>query len=379
MRAPYLRRSDRPAAVSGLLIGVLIAIVVLGSQASPAHAQAIGVNLTPPAVMGAPIVGEPLTVTAGTYDPPAVALSYQWTRAGVPIPGAVATSYLVSGADLGAQIAVIETATDAMGVVTQTPAIGLGPVTEPTLLLKKQPRMEGEPRFGRSVAAEPGSVWPGADEVRFRWLRDLGKVSTSRRYRVGAADVGHLLSLEVTYRRDGYAPLTVVSDPVKMRHRVDVRRTFTYSVLTRGPVSASVADFRQQAQQTYDDPRGWRAAGFAFRRVKRGGDFTLVLANAATVPSYSSVCSPAWSCRVGRYVIINQTRWLHASPAWNAAGGSRRDYRHMVVNHETGHWLGHGHAGCSGGRAPVMMQQSKGHGGCTFNPWPLPRERWVRR
>ena len=52
----------------------------------------------------------------------------------------------------------------------------------------------------------------------------------------------------------------------------------------------------------------------------------------------------------------------------------------MVVNHETGHWLGHGHLGCPGpGPAPVMMQQSKGRGACSFNPWPLPFERWFRR
>jgi hypothetical protein len=52
----------------------------------------------------------------------------------------------------------------------------------------------------------------------------------------------------------------------------------------------------------------------------------------------------------------------------------------MVVNHETGHWLGHGHLGCGGaGRlAPVMMQQSKGLDGCKHNPWPLASELWYR-
>ena len=69
-----------------------------------------------------------------------------------------------------------------------------------------------------------------------------------------------------------------------------------------------------------------------------------MLAAAGTVPSFSSTCSATWSCRVGRFVIINQDRWEHASPAWNAAGRSLRDYRHLVVNHETGHWLGRGHA-----------------------------------
>ena len=101
-----------------------------------------------------------------------------------------------------------------------------------------------------------------------------------------------------------------------------------------------------------------------------------MLAQASLVPSFSSSCSAMWSCRVGRYVIINQDRWLHASPAWNAAHLALRDYRHMVVNHETGHWLGLHHVGCPGpGRlAPVMMQQSKGLDGCRFNPFPTQHE-----
>jgi hypothetical protein len=158
-------------------------------------------------------------------------------------------------------------------------------------------------------------------------------------------------------------------------YTIPVRRHVTYSVITRGAVTTSVEVFRRQAQETFDDPRGWRYGGVELRRVRRGGDFTLVLAAAHAVPTFSSTCSPVWSCRVGRFVIINQERWKHASPAWNAAGRSLRDYRHLVVNHETGHWLGRGHASCpaGGGPAPVMMQQSKGTGGCRFNPWPL---RW---
>ena len=164
--------------------------------------------------------------------------------------------------------------------------------------------------------------------------------------------------------------------PTAEGYTIPVRRHVTYSVITRGAVTTSVEVFRRQAQETFDDPRGWRYGGVEFRRVRRGGDFTLVLAAARAVPTFSPTCSPTWSCRVGRYVIINQERWKHASPAWNAAGRSLRDYRHLVVNHETGHWLGRGHAACprAGGPAPVMMQQSKGTGGCRFNPWPLPWE-----
>lgn len=160
--------------------------------------------------------------------------------------------------------------------------------------------------------------------------------------------------------------------PTVEAYAVPVSRRVTYSVTTRGRVTASMKVFRRQAQETFDHPRGWRTAGVQFRRVRRGGDFTLVLAAAGTLPSFSSGCSVHWSCRVGRHVVINQLRWRHASPAWNRAGLSLRDYRHLVVNHETGHWLGQGHATCNRpGRAPVMMQQSKGTGRCRFNPWPL--------
>ncbi len=94
------------------------------------------------------------------------------------------------------------------------------------------------------------------------------------------------------------------------------------------------------------------------------------------MPSFSGQCSAEYSCRVGRYVIINQTRWLRATPVWRSAGRNRADYRRLVVNHETGHWLGYGHAGCPGrGQlAPVMMQQSKGLDGCRANPWPTRAE-----
>ncbi len=155
-----------------------------------------------------------------------------------------------------------------------------------------------------------------------------------------------------------------------------IKYTYTYSVETRGAITADLNEFMTQAAETYADARGWRGAGRAFSRVASGGDFTLVLSQASYVPLFSSACSSVYSCRVGRYVIINEDRWLNASDAWNSAGGSLRNYRHMVINHETGHWLGFGHSTCpsTGLPAPVMMQQSISLGGCVFNPWPTTSE-----
>lgn len=155
-----------------------------------------------------------------------------------------------------------------------------------------------------------------------------------------------------------------------------ISATYTYDVSVWGTVVTDQTSFMTQAQQTLSSSLGWLAAGVSFQRVASGGDFTLVLASPARVAAASPGCSSQYSCRVGRYVIINDDRWQGATTSWNNGGGSLRDYRHMVVNHEVGHWLGFGHRSCpaAGELAPVMQQQSISLGSCKFNPWPTPAE-----
>ena len=149
-----------------------------------------------------------------------------------------------------------------------------------------------------------------------------------------------------------------------------VSRTVTYSVAVDGAVESDVNEFADTAGRIYASPRGWRDAGIQFVRVASGGDFTLVLANPRQVETYDPICSYLFSCTVGRYVVINDFRFAHGSIAWP---GELDWYRSMVINHETGHWLGLGHQYCGGpGQlAPVMQQQSIDMQGCAINPWPL--------
>ena len=153
-------------------------------------------------------------------------------------------------------------------------------------------------------------------------------------------------------------------------------RVITYRIETRGDIVVSMKEFRARAAEIYADPRGWSRAHVHFKRVRQGGAFSLVLAEASYVPRFAPICDRYWSCRVGRYVIINENRWRRGTPYFRSSGGTLREYRAMVVNHETGHWFGLGHAGCGGrGRpAPVMMQQSMGLHGCEPNGWPLAGE-----
>jgi hypothetical protein len=157
--------------------------------------------------------------------------------------------------------------------------------------------------------------------------------------------------------------------------------TLTYTVSKNGATTSDLSEFASLANATLNDDRGWSRLNVKFTQVASGGMFNLILSQASLVPTYSSGCSADWSCRVGNNVIINDDRWTGASAAWNSGGGSLRDYRHMVVNHEVGHWLGHDHRSCGGAgqSAPVMQQQSIDLQGCVFNPWPLSSELWSSR
>ncbi|MGW1617010.1 DUF3152 domain-containing protein [Streptomyces sp. NPDC002285] len=123
------------------------------------------------------------------------------------------------------------------------------------------------------------------------------------------------------------------------------------------------------------DERGWTRDGrHGFRLVASGPyDFTVKIASPATV---DRICGAAGldthgelNCNVGRQVMVNSTRWNTGSPQFT---GPLDDYRALIINHEVGHRIGHGHEDCPGPDrpAPVMMQQIKGLKGCLPNAWP---------
>ena len=341
------------------------------------------VTTSPPAVTGDPVFRGELRADHGTWEPSGgLTYSYQWLRGGDPITGATERRYTPRLDDIRARLSVVVVATDSLGQPSE-PATSAptARVRKADLELLERPGVTGTRRWTHRLTADRGDWRQPRVRTSFRWTRDGKPIegAKKRRYRLDHTDVGHRVQVTVTARKEGYRTATATSRRgPKIGHLRPVRRTATYRIETRGTITASMRTFKRQVAETFADPRGWRSAGVAFRRVAKGGNFSVVLAEASEVPKFSSVCSAQWSCRVGRYVIINQTRWKHASPSWNSAGQSLRGYRHMVVNHETGHWLGHGHRGCTGrgNPAPVMQQQSKGLDGCRHNPWPLASERW---
>ncbi|MFI9783324.1 DUF3152 domain-containing protein [Kitasatospora sp. NPDC051984] len=123
------------------------------------------------------------------------------------------------------------------------------------------------------------------------------------------------------------------------------------------------------------DKRSWISnKRDSFKLVSSGTyDFTVMIASPDTT---DKICGAGGldtkgevNCDVGKQVVVNSKRWLTGSPQFN---GTLDDYRALIVNHEVGHRIGHGHEGCPGpGKpAPAMMQQIYGLNGCTANAWP---------
>lgn len=136
--------------------------------------------------------------------------------------------------------------------------------------------------------------------------------------------------------------------------------------------------FAATAISILTDERGWTSVeGVSFTQVDDNSyDFKLVLASPTTT---DSLCYPAntvgrYSCRNHDKVVINLVRWETGTDDY---ADNLTTYRHYLLNHEVGHFLGKGHLSCpaAGEPAPVMMQQTKGIGECLPNGWPTEDER----
>ncbi|WEV74199.1 DUF3152 domain-containing protein [Bifidobacterium sp. ESL0798] len=163
-------------------------------------------------------------------------------------------------------------------------------------------------------------------------------------------------------------------------------RQYSYCVSGKGDVGDAgvIQSFENVVFRTLNDPRGWPRAGatFTYNADSSHCDFTVYLAQASQMQTFSANCSNSYSCCVGDNVIINQDRYNEATPQLLSAGMSLDRYREMVINHETGHRLGHldNQPSCpaSGSPAPLMQEQSMSLRGCTPNEWPLDSELWVK-
>ncbi|MEU0400920.1 DUF3152 domain-containing protein [Streptomyces sp. NPDC006197] len=160
-----------------------------------------------------------------------------------------------------------------------------------------------------------------------------------------------------------------------IRYRVDVEKG----------IGLDPKLFADAVQKTLNDKRSWAGRGeMTFERISSGEpEFVITLASPGTTGAWcaksgldTTVDNVSCDSASTQRVMINAFRWAKGSDTFGPK--AMHAYRQMLINHEVGHRLGHGHVNCStpGALAPVMQQQTKSLDidgiKCRPNPWVYP-------
>ncbi|POH59775.1 CAP domain-containing protein [Arthrobacter glacialis] len=195
-------------------LGQAISVTVTGNKAgyasvSRTSAAVVAAALVAPvpSISGTASVGSTVVAVAGAWTA-GVALTYQWWRSGVPVPGATGPSLLLGSTDVGKNVSVTVTgsktgfSTASRNSASVVPGAGLTPV----------PSISGTAAVGSTLVAVAG-VWPGGATLTYQWLRSGTAVpgATGSSLLVGSADLGNTMSVRVTGYQAGTAFASMTS------------------------------------------------------------------------------------------------------------------------------------------------------------------------
>lgn len=162
----------RPIAV--LLAAAVVAVAAFSTSASGAGGPGIA---TPPTIAGTAKSGETLTATTGTWASPPTSVAYAWQRCSDTgtacaaidgASGATATTYVLTSADVGQTVRVVETATDAGGTTDSPSAVTAVVVSGAAPQNSVPPTVSGTPTEGQTLVGSDGT-WAGATPIAFTY------------------------------------------------------------------------------------------------------------------------------------------------------------------------------------------------------------------
>ncbi len=224
----------------GQMITVTVSYTDAGSTDESLTSAAVGpvtnANDPPigvPTINGTATQGETLTVdTTGISDadgPSTLDFSYQWLADGSNIDGANSDSYTLTQSEVGQNISVTVSYTDAGGTNESLTSAAVGPVSNANDSPTGVPVINGTPTQGAELTADTTGISDpdGPDTLTFshQWLADGNNIdgANSETYTLTQSEVGQNISVTVTYTDDGstnesltsaaVGPVTNANDP----------------------------------------------------------------------------------------------------------------------------------------------------------------------
>jgi hypothetical protein len=181
-----------------------------------------------PTITGTATVGGTLNATTGAWGGSSpIVVSHQWQRctghdACTPIPDATGTSYAPTVADIGATMAVTDSASNARGGSTAT-GYAAGPVAAAAPVNQVHPSIVGPSLVGTTLTVNPGT-WTGTAPITFdyQWLRcpsDGGSCdpipgATTTQYTITRDDIEYWPSVEIHAHNPANTAVVAYTDDV---------------------------------------------------------------------------------------------------------------------------------------------------------------------
>ncbi|MDH5280078.1 MAG: hypothetical protein OEW52_02880 [Thermoleophilia bacterium] len=217
--SPPRHRKGAHAVVLAVLLSAALTALVLPLSGA-ARPQAAPANTSPPTITGSALKGETLVAGTGSWTGTApISFAFEWRRcdsAGAnctAIPSATNTTYVLVGADVGARIRVLVSASNAEGsgsALSEATSV----VTDDSGAPKNtaDPSISGTPNVGQRLTATTGT-WTGTPPISFsyQWVRcgsDGGAAdgsncnnitgATGTSYVLVSADTGWRIRVRVT-------------------------------------------------------------------------------------------------------------------------------------------------------------------------------------
>ncbi len=231
-------------------------------------------------------------------------LTYQWLRNGRPIYDAVGTSYVSTGADLGAQLSVrVEASSFGFDPVYATAEVQGGVETPGPAPTNSGDQPSITPATGAFVGtvlqAHVGGWSDTGLHFDYQWQSNGVNVGTdSSTYTVAATDIGEPVTVDITATKTGYDPSAAAISPVSV-----VPAAHPAPLATKVPVVTKTVS---KGVTTYSATAGtWSIAGFTYSY-----NWSVAGTSIGTAAKLVQTGAPTWADPLELTVTATRTGYL---------------------------------------------------------------------